>query len=240
MKTRRLFSLLLVLLAGPVAPATAGIILLYNNLDTANDEASEPDNSGENYSVSSPSLASIPPGTGIASSFTASQTDTLRALELALGATASSVSVTASLRPDVNGLPGPPLESFTFTGLVTFPQSRVLEGDSLTHPLLTAGTQYWVAVVVPASSPADALWFLSLIADGPIATSLDEGSFWGNVGTGELNGFEVEGDPLGGSAVLPEPSTLAVLLIALVGMASHHAWQRRRAGMRLALPYPAR
>jgi hypothetical protein len=80
-------------------------------------------------------------------------------------------------------------------------------------------------------------WFFNgiLATGGVLESTAGAGGPWAAPSNSTALSLEVEGDPPVPVATIPEPSTLAVLLVALVGMVGYHAWQRRRAGLRLAL-----
>jgi hypothetical protein len=109
------------------------------------------------------------------------------------------------------------------------------------HPIspitLLPNTTYFIAQDVPGGTEA------FLLTSTPL-TLLDGLQYVGGVagtsGTNPTSGDNPSQDPafFGPNfdpGTLPEPSTLSVLLVALVGLAGYHAWQRRRSGLSLAL-----
>jgi hypothetical protein len=252
MKKLRTVSLTLILLATTVSPAAASPILVYNNfgdpsisgheealfdpstqLAELDDQASEPDNSSEVFGADGPSIEGSSVGVGFSAaalSFTPTTNVTFHSLEVAVEVDPGSLI--ASLAMDGGGHPGAVLESFTFTGPLA--PGPVVEGDSTKHPMLKAGTTYWITLF-PGDSNTNGLWFLNSTGAEEFSSSSD-GTNW-TVQEGASPVLEVEGDPTIGSAIgapIPEPSTLVILTLSLVGMAGYHAWQRSL-GLSLAL-----
>jgi hypothetical protein len=249
MKPLCALSLLLVLLAWAVSPAAAAPILLYNNLGpNPTVEGPEPDNASDMYNTDSASagpITSFALKLALAQRFTPTTTDTFHSLELGLGyltEPAGPPTLIVKLVRDAAGKPSTNpadvLETFTFSTVPldsTLPsnpgtvQEGVDMGPVSAHPLLTMGTPYWVTVT-DGTAFTFGEWFQnSTLATGTLAGSLNGGATWPLGASGIALSLEVEGDPI------PEPSTLAVLLVALVGLAGYHTWQRRRSGLTLAL-----
>jgi hypothetical protein len=85
-------------------------------------------------------------GQALAVPFTPATDVTLDAVLLPLNYLSGTNSVVVSLRPDVSGQPGAtPLESFSLTGLPMEPSSTVFQLNSVSDPVLSAGTTYWIA-----------------------------------------------------------------------------------------------
>jgi len=117
------------------------------------------------------------------------------------------------LMSDSGGLPGAVLESFHLNNLPAFGASStaLATAASTLHPLLSAGIQYWLVTSANDNS------FLSFNQNntGYIGlASRDNGGAWG-LNTGITGGaFRVIGSP----AAVPEPSTFALVGLAVMLM----------------------
>src|SRR5581483_10621370 len=124
---------------------------------------------------------------GQAASFTVGSSARVGSLSLALSCffCSSSDDLTISLNSDSSGLPGSAIETFTYSdsGLGNFGDPNPLVSlTSLTHPLLNAGTTYWLTVVDSAGNDA-VVWNWNQTGDSSsTATSLDGGATWANAG----------------------------------------------------------
>ncbi len=140
-------------------------------------------------------------------------------------------AILVQLRTDNSGLPGSVLEAFTFSNLPvsgTVSSGDLLEGESVLHPELFAGAQYWVAVVPNGDDIFDS-WNDSLPAVlGPQSSSTNGGLTWPTPTDHTQGAFRVDGSPV------PEPSTLALLAAGALGLLGY-GW-RRRAARRTAKP----
>jgi hypothetical protein len=79
------------------------------------------------------------------------QNYTLDSLELPLRLISGPSVADVFLTTDSGGLPGSILESFHVTGVLTDAATVLVTIDSTNHPLLNAGTQYWI---VAAGGPS--------------------------------------------------------------------------------------
>jgi hypothetical protein len=170
--------------------------------------------------------------------FTPAANETLSSLTLALSCfvtcpDAFSISITT----DGGDQPGTALESFSVAGTALGPlgtDNAPILVDSTLHPLLTAGTQYWVTV---ASDLNDSIeWNVNSTGDtADQAISTDGGATWFSPSGQTPGAFEVVGAPVVSS--VPEPGTAGLLLSALVlcGLAGGFS-SAARGGLRHRLP----
>ncbi len=99
------------------------------------------------------------------------------------------------------GLPGAPIESFTLTNLANLP--TVLTVNSVTHPVLSAGTTYWVVLTANDPVNSDFGWNFNTTGATGAATRLGAGSWVLDQGT--TSAFDVQGD------AVPEPATFLLV-----------------------------
>ncbi|MGA2068389.1 MAG: PEP-CTERM sorting domain-containing protein [Thermoguttaceae bacterium] len=163
-----------------------------------------------------------------ACAFTPATTVSFEEMDLAVGYDVGhggmENSIVVQLRADNSGAPGSVLEAFTFTNLPVFgsvSSGNLRVGDSVLHPELVAGTQYWVTVLPGAAGASDAWNLSSPTVDGLLTGSSNGGSTWGAAIDGQQAGFRIDG------SAVPEPSTLALLGVGALGLAVY-AWRKRR------------
>jgi hypothetical protein len=147
---------------------------------------------------------------------------TLDRLTLALSwALTGPNEVDVQFRADAEGLPGATIESFHFSNLGFFGQNHPpVVADSVLHPLLSAGAQYWVTA--SASDLSAMAWNWNSTNDvGPHARSQNGGPF--DIITINRGAFRVEGTP----SPAPEPATLALAGVGLFGMVGF-VWRKAR------------
>jgi hypothetical protein len=93
---------------------------------------------------------------------------------------------------------------------------------SALNPALVAGTAYWLrAESLSSATSFDAYgWNQNVTGDIWFANSLNQGATWGHHNHGQAGtpAFEVNANPLGVNSV-PEPSSIIVLAMVLVGIA---------------------
>lgn len=176
-----------------------------------------PDGVGTGLAPGDPAGANRSSGTG----FTVTgQSYRLTDINLPLGLISGTNAVKVAITADNVGSPGGVLESFLLTSVAP-PQSplSLILIPSAIHPLLNAGTQYWITVSGGAPNTF-ALWALTLSGiTGPAAARLFPNDPW-SVNINRTGAVQVIGDP-----VVPEPGTILLISIALLGLAlsrKHH------------------
>jgi len=190
-----------------MAPPAAQAAIIYSNIGV-----------GDTYdltaglSISGPDSDTFAHTQGAA--FTPLQDAFLGQIEVAAGCCAFSGAneLEVSIREDVSGSPAAIVESFHFSGQMGVFDNQLkplLSANSVLHPFLTAGTQYWF-VLAPGAADTDAGWYFnSTGARGLRADSVEGGPF--AVRADELQGaFRVTD-----STAVPAPSSL--MLVALGG-----------------------
>ncbi len=179
--------------------------------------------------------------------FTPSITAQLSDIILPLLITTGTDQFTVFLDADNNDQPGTTLEQINVTPSLSEPQGGIVTATSILHPLLVAGTPYWI--VVGATSPnTEGAWYWNSVGDNPAAPSGDPsgtndvrstvgptgpwidvapGSTFPNPGGPPLvqarDTFEVDG-----VSSVPEPRTVVLSAIALSALARLRARRRAR------------
>jgi hypothetical protein len=140
------------------------------------------------------------------STFTPTISATFSSLDIALSCTFGCPDpFTVSLDANSAGAPGSTLESFTVPGVslgLLGTNNAPLVLDSVLHPLLTAGTQYWVTAASDLSNSIG--WNLNSTGDSSTeAISTDDGINWFPTSGLTPGAYQVNGAP---EAATPEPS----------------------------------
>jgi hypothetical protein len=201
----------LLLFLGGVSQARADII--FNNFGPGDTY-----NIGFGYTIAGSTV--IPPGfvQGDGFAITPAATFELDQIRLAAGHITGPNQINVTLRADAGGLPGAVLESFSFTNLGAFGNANPpLVANSVLHPILQAGTRYWL-IADPGNAATWDVWNFNSIGDtGPHALSAGGGPF--TDGNATRGAFEILGTPV------PEPSSLALFGLGSLGLAG---WRLRR------------
>jgi hypothetical protein len=125
------------------------------------------------------------------------------------------------LMADSAGLPGPGLESFTFSGITTAFSGEIVSGQSSLRPTLLAGETYWLAASAPQSTlywnvaPGHSVLNATRRDFGPWVLSDEEDS-----GTA----FRISG------TVVPEPLPSSLILVGTLVLALLRGRAHQRSG----------
>ena len=103
-----------------------------------------------------------------ATNFTPAIDSRLTGLELPLAVVSGPTDIDVLLLGDSGNLPGSVIESFHLTGFTLAGPVLLIPIASTLHPLLDAGTQYWVAVT-GGTQTTFAVWSLTLFTGDPMA-----------------------------------------------------------------------
>lgn len=143
-------------------------------------------------------------------------------IELALGITSLSGEGTnvldVWLMTDVSGLPGEVIEAFNLSNAMPpygFGNPPIILTSEL-HPLLTAGTQYWVIASTPIDNTGAGWNFNSIDDRGPHAFRSQSGGWSWQVEHNLRGAFRILGSPA--EQPIPEPATLLLLGFGLAGL----------------------
>jgi hypothetical protein len=143
----------------------------------------------------------------IAAGFAPEVTATLDTIRVAAFFDSGLNDFTVYIAPNIAGEPGSPLESFTNLSFGVVP--GILTLNSISHPLLTAGTRYWVVMTAPQLANSQGEWNLNDQGFGGVLARNFFGAFAWTLDPGPTPAFDVSG------TVVPEPSTFVLASAAL-------------------------
>lgn len=153
--------------------------------------------------------------------FTPSETFTFSSAQLAMNLVTGPNLFQVLLMTSSGGFPGNIIETITLTDVVPMFPPQIVVANSALHPVLTAGTQYWLAVFAPEPSTFG-IWNLSFndFSSPQVRGFVSPSGPW--VGTNILikPAFQINGEPV------PEPSTMLLLGTGLAALGT--AARKRR------------
>lgn len=131
-------------------------------------------------------------------SFVPSKTYVFNSIDFAAAWFGGPNQLTVLLAADASGVPGGTLEFFSFTNLA--PSSAIYSANSLAHPVLTAGTRYWVVLTAQDLARSWLGWnWVSNQYAGLSAYRSGSGAW--TAGSGIRTAFAVTGTPAGAPAL---------------------------------------
>ena len=134
--------------------------------------------------------------------FTPGGNDTLDRIEIAASVAGGPTELDVWVTNTENDLSGVTLESFHFSEPLGI-SDTILSADSMLHPLLQAGSMYWLLATDTPS--AQSTWYNSS-ETGSSVYRFDSGP-WRMVEDGSLGAFRITGSPV------PEPSSAVLFAI---------------------------
>jgi hypothetical protein len=159
---------------------------------------------------------------GEGDSFTSSATATLGSIDIALSCLfpgGCPDSFTVSIDANASGAPGAALETFMVTGSglgILGNNNPALVLNSVLHPTLTSGTEYWVTVLSDANDSI--AWNLNSTGDTrDEAISADGGASWFAPSGMTPGALQVNGTS--STSPVPEPASFGLLATGLAMLA---------------------
>jgi hypothetical protein len=152
----------------------------------------------------------------IAADFTPGFTATLDTIRVAVSFQSGLNDFTVYIAPDIAGAPGLPLESFTGLSFPAMPS--ILTLSSVSHPLLTEGSRYWIVIAAADPANAQGAWYANDQGlSGVLARNVFGNFVWTLDPESPTPAFDVRG-----SAAVPEPSTFPLALAGLAAAFIRH------------------
>lgn len=152
--------------------------------------------------------------------FSPAMTASVDSYEIAIGLVSGQNLFSLSLLNDLAGEPGSVIETFQINDAMgTFGvMNPPILVNSLVHPLLEAGKQYWLIAGAPSADTWAAFNYNGTGMMGLRATWSDVASFW-DVYEDNVAAFRINGTP---GAAVPEPTSLLLLAagIGVLGLAA--------------------
>jgi hypothetical protein len=146
--------------------------------------------------------------------FTPSQTYTFDSAELAMSLISGPNVVDVYLMgSNSSGLPSGVLESFDLTGALSAdPATSLVTIDSVTHPVLDAGVEYWLVAAGGASTSAS--WQQNVHnVMGPNVSGSSLTSLVLDSDTNVIEAYEINGD-----SAVPEPQSWMLMVAGMIGL----------------------
>ena len=135
--------------------------------------------------------------------------------------------ITVTLAANNSGTPGAAIESLTAVGSPNKFVSTIVEADSVTHPELHSGVEYWLVVSTTGSNVVQWDW-------NSIGVTGDwqehNGGAWSH-NTSAAGAFSINGTPI---VPVPEPASLVMFASGILAAIGFSAAYTRRAGKRSA------
>ena len=163
------------------------------------------------------------PGQRPAFAFVPTATAALDQLDLALGVFGTSHGLTISLTADSAGQPGSVLESLSVS-VSAF--EEIVPIQSVTHPLLVEGTQYWLTATPTDFNDSYVWWVPSILDLGTRASQFGGSDVWTVTEGRLLGGFDITGNA---PSSVPEPASGALTIVGATALlAFRRNWFAKR------------
>jgi hypothetical protein len=205
----------------------AVVILTWQGVMTGAGTVASTFGPSDSYNTSSAAIIGLADGQVLqqALPFTVSSSSSyfFNGIEVAVSASSPQfTTIVFDLMPDSAGVPGPVLESFTFSGITTTFSGEIVSGQSSLRPTLLAGETYWLAASAPQSTV-----YWNLAAGGPNiprAMRRDFGAWEIFDGEDPSTAFRISG------TVVPEPLPCSLILVGTLVLALLRERAQKRSG----------